>query len=82
MQGFELWQDKKHQQEYESEREHQMGNIFTDFNFPNPQPLSKTIRHFLPGASQRSQFVTFTEKPNPVSTQTQQRKKRQQNLIL
>ena len=59
-------------QEYESERERQMENIFTDFNFPNPRPLSKTIRHFLPGASQRSQFVTFTEKPNPVSSQTQQ----------
>ena len=61
-------------QEYESEGEHQMENVFTDFNFPNPRPLSKTIRHFLPGASQCSQFVTFTEKPNPVSTQTQQHK--------
>ena len=61
-------------QEYESERELQMENVFTDFNFPSPQPLSKTIRHFLPGASQRSQFVTFTEKPNPLSTQTQRHK--------
>ena len=70
-------------QEYESEGEHQMENVFTDFNFPNPRPLSKTIRHFLPGASQCSQFVTFTEKPNPVSSQTQRHKEQQQqNLIL
>ena len=69
-------------QEYDSEGDHQMENVFTDFNFPNPRPLSKTIRHFLPGASQRSQFVTFTEKPNPVSTQTQRHKEQQQNLIL